>query len=71
MAMVCLCYGLNERRIRKEIDAGARSVAEITASCSAGGCCESCHPTIEHLLEEHAATELVGVRRGRRMLRFA
>lgn len=72
MAMVCLCYGLNERRIRKEIEAGARSVEAVTATCSAGGCCQSCHPTIERLLDEHAAaTVLAGVRRGRRTLRIA
>ncbi len=72
MAMVCLCHGLNERRVRREIEAGARSVAEVTASCRAGGCCQSCHPTIETLLAEHAAeARLAGVGRGRRLLRIA
>lgn len=68
--MVCLCHGVNERRIRKEIDHGARTVAAVTEACDAGGCCHSCHPTIEHLLHEQVP-EAVAVRRGRRVLRFA
>jgi bacterioferritin-associated ferredoxin len=72
MAMVCLCHGINERRVRREIDAGARTVAEVTMSCHAGDCCQSCHPTIETMLAEHAAEQRrVEVRRGRRTLRFA
>ncbi|MFV0308543.1 MAG: (2Fe-2S)-binding protein [Desertimonas sp.] len=70
MAMVCLCHGVNERRVRAEIEHGAHTLAEVTAACAAGGCCQSCHPSIEALLDEHAATELAGVRRGRRLLRL-
>lgn len=68
MAMVCLCHGVNERRVRREIERGAHSVADVSMACDAGSCCQSCHPTIEMLIEE---TVLVSVRRGRRILRMA
>jgi bacterioferritin-associated ferredoxin len=56
MALVCLCHGVNERRIRREIDHGASTVAEIAERCEAGSCCQSCHPTLDELLAERAAT---------------
>ena len=63
MAMVCLCHGVNERRIRKEIDHGARTIDDISESCRAGSCCFSCHPTIDELLAEHVPVAAVTVRR--------
>lgn len=66
MALVCLCYGVNERRIRREIDHGATSVAEIAERCQAGGGCHSCHPTLDELLAERTAQ--VAVPRRRRFL---
>lgn len=66
--MVCLCHGVNERRIRREIEHGARTIEEIAERCDAGSCCLSCHPTIDGLLAEHAAVAAVQVRR---RLRFA
>jgi bacterioferritin-associated ferredoxin len=63
MAMVCLCHGVNERRIRKEIDHGACTIEDIAARCGAGDCCQSCHPTLDDLLAEHAAATAVAVRR--------
>lgn len=68
MALVCLCYGVNERRVRREIDHGATSVEEVTAACRAGGCCQSCHPTIEALLAERAAVPVGPVGRRHRFL---
>jgi assimilatory nitrate reductase catalytic subunit len=55
MAMVCLCHGVGERRVRREIDRGACSIEEIADRCRAGSCCFGCHPTIEGLLAEGAA----------------
>jgi bacterioferritin-associated ferredoxin len=66
MALVCLCYGVNERRIRREIDHGASTIEEIAARCQAGGCCQSCHPTLDELLTERATQ--VAVPRRRRFL---
>jgi len=63
MAMVCLCHGVNERRIRKEIEHGARTIEEVAHACRAGSCCLSCHPTIDALLAEHVSVAAVTVRR--------
>lgn len=62
MAVVCSCYGVNERRIRKEIDQGARTIEDVAERTRAGSCCLSCHPTIDDLLVEATVTA-VGVRR--------
>jgi bacterioferritin-associated ferredoxin len=53
--IVCLCKGVNDRRIREEIRAGARSVAEIRQSCSAGSDCGACITQIRQLLGTVAA----------------
>ena len=52
MAMVCLCHGVNERRIVREIERGACSVQAVADACGAGSCCMGCHPTIDQLLAE-------------------
>jgi bacterioferritin-associated ferredoxin len=66
MAMVCLCHGVNERRVRREIEHGATTIEEIAERCHAGSCCYGCHPTIEALLAEHATSTPVEVA-GRRL----
>jgi bacterioferritin-associated ferredoxin len=71
MALVCLCHGVNERRVRREIEHGARTIEEIAERCHAGSCCHGCHPTIDTLLEEHERTAAVSVPTRRRGLRFA
>ncbi len=67
MAMVCLCHGVNERRVRREIDHGAASIEDVAVRCLAGSCCHGCHPTIEALLAEHppAASAVTAPRRRR------
>jgi assimilatory nitrate reductase catalytic subunit len=54
MAMVCLCHGVSERTIRRAVERGATSVAEVGDQSRAGTCCMSCHPTIEAVLEREA-----------------
>ncbi len=61
MAMVCLCYGVPERRVRREIDRGATSVEAVGEACRAGTCCGVCRDTIEELLDEQVAVR-VGAR---------
>ncbi len=56
MALVCLCYGVNERRVRREIEHGAASIEEVAERCHAGSGCLGCHPTIDRLLTEHGST---------------
>ncbi len=50
-ALICTCFCVSERTIEREIQAkGLRTIAEVTASCSAGGGCRSCYPLIEDIL---------------------
>lgn len=66
MAMVCLCYGVSERKVRRAIEDGAETIIEVGASCRAGTGCGGCHPTIDALLvaalETDAAPVTVGPR---------
>jgi bacterioferritin-associated ferredoxin len=63
MAMVCLCHGVNERRVRREIEHGASTIEEIAERCHAGSCCYGCHPTLDGMLADHAAVTPVTARR--------
>jgi bacterioferritin-associated ferredoxin len=69
MALVCLCYGVSERRVRREIDHGASTIEAIAEQCQAGSCCQSCHPTLDELIAERAAQTTVAVA-GRRRFRL-
>ena len=61
--MVCLCHGVSERRVRREIEHGATSVDELAARCGAGSCCYGCHATLDDLLSEQIAAVSVPPRR--------
>ena len=50
-ALICTCFFVSERTIEREIQSrGLKTVAEVTAVCSAGGGCGSCHQLIEEIL---------------------
>jgi NifU-like protein len=52
-ALICTCFCVSERTIEREIqEHGLHTIAEVTASCSAGGGCRSCYPLIEEILED-------------------
>lgn len=70
MALICLCHGINERRIRREIEHGASTIDEIAERCAAGSCCHGCHPSLDDLLAEHAVS-VAAVRSPRRRGRFS
>jgi bacterioferritin-associated ferredoxin len=61
--IVCLCHGVSERRVRREIEHGATTVDELAARCGAGACCYGCHPILDDLLTEQVATVTVASRR--------
>jgi bacterioferritin-associated ferredoxin len=61
--IVCLCHGVSERRVRREIEHGATTVDELAARCGAGACCYGCHPILDDLLTEQVATVTVTSRR--------
>lgn len=53
-ALICTCFGVPEKRIEQAIhESGLRTVREVTSACNAGGGCQSCHPLIEEMLEDH------------------
>jgi NifU-like protein len=53
-ALICTCFGISEKRIEQVIaDKSLETVGEVTRACNAGGGCQSCHPLIEEMLEEH------------------
>jgi NifU-like protein len=52
-ALICTCFCVSERTIEREIQTNnLKTIAEVTAACSAGGGCRSCYPLIEDILEE-------------------
>ena len=54
--IVCHCAGVSDCTIRRLIEAGASSVAEIGRLCGAGQCCLPCREEIAQLLYSSAAT---------------
>lgn len=56
-ALICTCFGVSEKRIEQAIAGKSlRTVREVTRACNAGGGCQSCHPLIEEILEDHWRT---------------
>ncbi|MGH3343877.1 MAG: (2Fe-2S)-binding protein [Carbonactinosporaceae bacterium] len=51
---VCICHGVTEREVRREIAAGARSAEDIGDRCGAGTGCGSCVDRVCALLSESA-----------------
>ncbi len=58
MTLMCLCYGVSERKVAKAIERGATTVEDIGDELMAGRCCGGCTETI---------TEMLVVRRRSRM----
>jgi assimilatory nitrate reductase electron transfer subunit len=50
--LICFCHGVPEAEIRKAIEEGARTVAEIQARTRASTGCGGCRPEVERLLAE-------------------
>jgi bacterioferritin-associated ferredoxin len=48
---VCVCRAVTEETVKQAIDAGARSVDEVTGRTCAGDDCGSCHDLIEDMIE--------------------
>lgn len=50
---VCICLGVTDAEITAAIDDGHDSVQAINRKLGAAGCCGSCMPTIEAMLDSH------------------
>jgi len=49
---VCLCRAVTDRKVRKSIRRGARTVEDIGVACGAGTGCGGCRPELEALLRD-------------------
>jgi bacterioferritin-associated ferredoxin len=54
---VCVCKAVTDREVKRVIEAGACTVAEVTRQCGAGGDCGACRGMIEEMIESSAAHE--------------
>jgi bacterioferritin-associated ferredoxin len=52
---VCICNGVTDRDIRQAVEAGCRSVAELTMRTGAGATCGSCLDLAAELMEQARA----------------
>jgi bacterioferritin-associated ferredoxin len=58
---VCHCMAVTDRAVDAAIDAGARTVDELTELCDAGGGCGGCHQMLQACLEAAGiSADLVG-----------
>lgn len=48
--ILCHCRGVNDRKVRKAIDKGARTLEDIAEACDAGTDCGGCLPALAELL---------------------
>jgi bacterioferritin-associated ferredoxin len=55
--IICECTGTTDGTVRALARDGVTKVAEVTRRCGAGGCCQSCRPTIARILRETARAE--------------
>jgi len=59
---VCVCRAVTDRDVCKAIDAGARSVQDVTRACRAGEDCGACRGHIEDMIAERSSEGLVSLR---------
>lgn len=57
--IVCICQNISDRKIREEVEAGARNLAHLRSHLGVGTCCGKCHVHAKQVLREcldHACT---------------
>lgn len=55
--IVCHCFGVSDREIRRCARDGARSLNEVGRACAAGTGCGGCRPEIAGILDSERARE--------------
>jgi bacterioferritin-associated ferredoxin len=53
---ICVCKGISDRQVRRALDRGARSVAELQREVPVGVCCGQCLPAVRAAIREHEAS---------------
>ncbi len=64
--IVCVCQNVSDRDIRAAVDAGASTLADISAQLNVGSCCGKCNAFAKTLVRAHIedkAIKAVEVRR--------
>ena len=54
---VCICFGVTDSEIVDAINDGHDSVSAINRELGAAGCCGSCMPSIEAMINLHKGDE--------------
>jgi bacterioferritin-associated ferredoxin len=49
---VCVCHAVTDRQIREAVKGGARSLFDVQCCLPVGGCCGSCQPSAERIVNE-------------------
>ena len=52
---ICLCQGVTDTAIRRAVDQGVETVAELSMKTGAGTRCGSCVPMAREIMEERLA----------------
>jgi bacterioferritin-associated ferredoxin len=53
--LICHCEVVTDKSIRLAVEAGARTVGQVSRSCNAGTCCGGCVPAIVEIIEQKSA----------------
>jgi bacterioferritin-associated ferredoxin len=56
---VCVCNAVTDKEVAQAIEGGAKTRAEVTRACGAGGDCGSCHGMIDEMLTERGQPGVV------------
>jgi bacterioferritin-associated ferredoxin len=48
---VCVCHGISDKRLREEVECGARRFEDLQARTGVGTCCGACEPFARELVE--------------------
>ncbi len=59
--IVCQCYGVSDRTIRKVVRDGACSLRQVARASGAGRMCGGCRPVVEQLIDDEISAASVPV----------
>ena len=51
---ICVCKAVSDSTIRRQVEAGARRVADLSRETGLGTCCGKCVPAARQLIAEAA-----------------
>lgn len=55
--IVCLCAGVNDRKVKRVIDDGATTLSAVGEACGAGAHCGGCRDMIAHLIAQRCGAD--------------